>query len=753
MRLRILILLLLTPFYSDAVTVSEMSLTKSAAPFTGLMAGDTVHFCLDVASPAPLADIVWVIDVSNSMQAGINNIIANINIFTANLSSRGLNYRQGLFIYTGDTFDWYYNWFGWAPTDAQFSTDLNDSLTYIYGGIEWSLEALQFADGMVGWRPGASRTMILITDEGLPCAETGYQYPMDASVGGPWAATETITGTAAILAADGVTVDSISKPWPWDTDPEHRCDPQDLPPASGGLWLDYSTPPAGWNTMLNQIASAIQGQATLSVRDPVPPQVVPIAGTWCCGGTLVGNELSWTVSGYASGQLLQFCFDGLVTSPWAWGSTIINTGYAGSDAIPEFASNPWPLIYATPTVTVTPTDSPTCTDTPTDTSTRSPTQTASPTSTATPSASPTPTLSPTLTCTPTSTLTSSPTPTYSASPTPTSTITWTHTGTGTPSITPTYTSTFTASPSSTITMTPAPHIYVQLSVFNSAGELVKNLPQLTLSSPPTSMSTGEAVFDPDQGQTVQIHFPGHQQVASWDGTNANGQLVGGGVYILQAAYTDNFSRTVTMTAAVQVIRAPTVATLEIYNSAGEVVRRILTQVGLTKPVPPELSTAILVLSPQSGGSSSGLKVGLGGQSAWWDGRNDAGVVVSPGAYLVKVTWQAGGQTVETDTRAVTVLAPQVDDPLATAWMAPNPVPASLGSMVIGLDPGVSAAGLRGQIYNLAGELVVKLAPDATGRMVWMFGNRVSAGVYLIRLQMVDAAGRLRTRMLKAALLP
>src|SRR5580765_3851718 len=102
MRPGLLILLLISPFSAFPAAVSSMSLTKSAAPNTGLMVGDTVHFCLDLSSPAPQADIVWVIDVSNSMQFGIQNIIDNINNFTAVLATQGLDYRQGLFIFTGD---------------------------------------------------------------------------------------------------------------------------------------------------------------------------------------------------------------------------------------------------------------------------------------------------------------------------------------------------------------------------------------------------------------------------------------------------------------------------------------------------------------------------------------------------------------------------------------------------------------------------------------------------------------------------
>ena len=108
---------------------------------------------------------------------------------------------------------------------------------------------------------------------------------------------------------------------------------------------------------------------------------------------------------------------------------------------------------------------------------------------------------------------------------------------------------------------------------------------------------------------------------------------------------------------------------------------------------------------------------------------------------------------QTYAKAVTVLSPAFDDPLGTAWLVPNPASASLGALVIGLDRSIDTSGLTGQVYNLAGERVASLAPDMTGKLVWSFNGRASAGIYLIQLQMVDAGGKVRMRVLKAALLP
>ncbi len=718
-----------------------MSLTKSAAPATGLMAGDTVHFCLDVSSPAPQADILWVIDVSNSMQVGIQNIIDNINLFTADLATQGLDYRQGLLIYTGDPFNWYYLWYDWAPNDAQFSADLNDSLSWIYSGIEWSLEVLLYADTLVGWRPGASKTMILITDEGIPCAETGYMYPMDPSVGGPWPALETISGTAAALNAAGVTVHSISKPWPSPTDPENRCDPQDLPPAAGGLWLDYSTPPAGWGTIMTQIAAAIKGNATLTVRDPIPPEVVPIAGSWDQGGTLSGNELSWTVSGYANGELMQFCFDGVVNGFWGWGASVTNTGLASADSIPEFPSNPAPLLYATPTLTVTPTDSPTSTATPTDspTSTATPTHTPSPTATpsrtptrtATPTATPTYSASPTPTHTRTSTRTRSPTPT--ASPTHTVTPTWTPTAT--PTATSTISPTFTVSPTPSL---PMPY-KLTASVYNSAGERVRELYVGGLSGDLSQLEMlNTLIIDSATPASLDLNalMENGSYALGWDGINDDGQEVKGGIYQLVLELRDQYDKTTVIKIGVQVARAASQAALRIFNSSGELVATL----PLAGSGPwSGLSLSANQIVAGSGDLAVSVQNPSGTQTLHWDGTNESGRELESGTYYLKVD-ELGGV-------AVTVLkAPSLK---GRALMAPNPARGNGAWIYWAALPG--AVSVQMSLYNSAGELALSQSSPASSGTMWIQAGPLAGGLYWVRLSWRGQGHELQGQTLKWAL--
>jgi hypothetical protein len=840
---------------------APISITKTVAPTSGLLVGDVVNVCLDVSSPPPMADIMWVIDVSSSMNVGITNTVANILTFTAQLSSRGIDYRQGLFIYTGyqcrDAFgnpDWLQLWWGWAPDDSAFSNDLTNSLPLIQGGSEWTLEALLYANSIAGWRPGATKTMILVTDEGIPCIERAYSYPMvDCNTGTipePLPAMESITGTAATLVADGVTVHSISKPWPWDTDPEHRCDPEDLPPAAGGLWLDYSTPSSGWTNLLNQIADAIVGQSNLVVRDPLPPQLAPVPGT-LNGGTQVGNSVQWTVSSAAQGSVLTFCFDAQVVS--AWPNTVTNTGNASADGVPQQDSNPVPLYYATPTITPTftntpsftdtrtptptftatptwsdtrtptytrtptatpsptpsftftqtptftrtptwsnthtptstptptwtftrtptwsdtqtPTDTPTptwtftCTPTFSSTYTATPTITASwtssttPTDTQTPSATPTQTDSPTRTetatrtSTPTYSSTSSQTPTFTASPTftgtptasPTRTVTETSTvtptWTATPSITQTWTitETWTISPTRTVTIMPLPFRLV-LAVYNSAGERVKLLYDGGVSVDPSTATLSPVVLG-DWGSQVTLQLPGmlanYSSQLTWDGTNQQDQPVTNGTYWLKMEIHDSDDKVTAYSKGVAVVRPDRGLTLGVFNGAGERVADLI--------LPADADPESLTLESTSGGEAKiSYRSPSGAGQIVWTGLSRDGLPVANGSYLIRSYGQGSSKSL-----AFILLRGTVDGGRLRA--APNPAGAGVTKVRLDFNVPLGSTAAHARLYDLAGELVQESAAPSAAGVLWLDVSRLSAGIYVVVLDVDGIAAYRQTQKL------
>ena len=678
LRLAALLLLALSPLPLKAdLSSNALSISKSASPVDGLLQGETVNFCIQVSTAPAKTDILWVIDVSQSMQVGINNIIANVLTFTATLSSRGLDYRNGLMIYTGDPSAWYYLNYGWTNDDPTFGGWLNNSLTYIYGGTEWSLEALQFADANYGgWRPDAKKVMVLITDEGLPCAERGYIYPNAPPTYPPQAATETIAGTAAMLVVDGVSVYSISKPWPWDTDPEHRCDPEDLPPAAGGLWLDYSTPAAGWAAMLNQMANSIAGQSNITVQDPVPAQLQPIAAS-LGSGTASGNNVMFSVSAAARGTSFTYCFDALVTSPWP--GLITNTASVSADDAPTSLSNDVPLIYATPTVTPTYTDSPTASDTPTETLTPTPTESFTSTYTLTPTPTPSPSFTYTPSPTPTSTpsFTSTWTPSFTNTPTPTPTSTPSFTSTWTPSFTDTrtptptdsptftFTPTRTATPTETPSKTVTPTFTPTFSATPTATETLTRTP--TRSHTPTSSvtPTWTQTLTPSPTPTsspTRTATPSKTVTPSDTPTRSHSPTLTATPSITLSftpSATPSVTATFTYSPTVTPTRVPVPfhLSLSVYNSAGERVKLLYNDYVSLDPANSKVEP--LFLADWSSAINILLKgvTPSGASQISWDGTNQQSQGVSNGSYWLKFEVESPDGSISAYSQGILVSRP------------------------------------------------------------------------------------------------
>ena len=392
--------------------------------------GDTVNYCITVNPQyvTPKADIIWVIDRSGSMNYGINNIIANLDYFTQELSGRHIDYRNGLETFVDGNYDSY----GFAASDTKFK----DWLAGIpcAGGIEQDLEALYVANEFP-WRQDASKTMILITDEAIPCLEADGD-PLSMSL------------TATDLYSQGVIIHAITfNPSRYGTgDLYEKCNPIYLPPLAGGIWLDYSTPETGWDVFLQILGQAVATMNNFVLRDPLPPQLAPVAGS-LDGGTVSGNQIVWNYSQIDRGTPLQVCFQAVVTQPFA--GQLANVAYGSADGITETSSNETDLLHATYTITQTDTPTYTLTATPTLTDTG----TATPTFTVTPTDTPTSTYTCSVSETFTATCTYTQTPSMTFTVTPTFTCTYTFTGTPTQTCTYTDTPTFTPSASATYSAT------------------------------------------------------------------------------------------------------------------------------------------------------------------------------------------------------------------------------------------------------------------------------------------------------------
>ena len=456
---------------------------------------------------------------------------------------------------------------------------------------------------------------------------------------------------------------------------------------------------------------------------------------------------------------------------------------------PTITDSPTETIFThtvTRTYTPTYTDTPTYTATPTSTDTRTPTAsythtptrtstpTNTPTQTNTPENSPTNTQTVTLTRTPTPTYTdtntatptNSHTPTFTTTPTPTDTATETSTPTNTPTATPSYT--FTATP--TITMTPQPWPYViSIGIYDENGELVRFMPINRSNALITSVlyqnSSGGSATQVMTGDTLFMYMPGVETpdtagtgntTVEWDIRNDQGQYVTSGVYYIKIEQVDDYGHMRTFTHNMSVFRADAYVMVDIYNSAGELVRRIIddTQTALPSNVGIRMEP-LYAVDANNGGQIDVIYSNEIGDVITWDGRNSHGVVVTSGTYEVQVTVKTDMAESVTASKRITVLTDRKEY-LADIIISPNPYnEGGLGYTQISWQflTGAETGRAYVSIYNLRGELVRKLtAPLSNGYVRWDLkstgGYNVSTGIYLIVVETKNDNGQMNVKKQK-----
>ncbi|HTB22001.1 MAG TPA: T9SS type A sorting domain-containing protein [bacterium] len=428
-----------------------------------------------------------------------------------------------------------------------------------------------------------------------------------------------------------------------------------------------------------------------------------------------------------------------------WSETATQTPTA-SDSATETSSP-----SDTPSYTSTATDSPQ--NTSTDTATDSPSPSSTPTHT--PTSSSTLSSSPSRTDTPTDTVTASPTASPSSTRSPTATWSPTRTASPTMTLTLTVTQTFTAS------ATPVPEPYqVVVNIYNSAGELVR------------SLYNGTSEYSADQAQVLETVSPtGAVQVdiagldgnagsnLEWNANNNSGQSVQSGVYTVVITSKNSFGQIQTQTKAVSVLAVGGQATLNIYNSAGELVANLSGALANDTSAP--ISMSLELPSGQNGmvastnpNSKQGLVIKLtfadgNTLDVPWTGLNSQGQPLQPGNYLATLSMAEPGASKVVQTQPFVLLnAPDFGAAgmAQSAVAAPNPVQG--GSFTVQYQPdGVDSA--VATLYDLAGQLVC--VGMSSGPNTLSFSGKWSAGVYLLDFEVRDGgSGILARKVIKVA---
>jgi hypothetical protein len=431
------------------------------------------------------------------------------------------------------------------------------------------------------------------------------------------------------------------------------------------------------------------------------------------------------------------------------------TATASSTATPTYTQT---ITY---TDTFTKTSTSTITETSTDTPINSPTDT--PTVSATPTDTDTATSTSTLTVT--STITDTRTQTVTATPTPTQTDTRTVTDTSTVTDTRTQSATITVSP--TITLTPVPMPFeLTVTIYNSAGEVVRGLYNGPISVLPTSISLSSS-SSPDgtilaTGGTLTLSLPGQLGQSgltslTWSGTNDQSQPVSDGVYTFQLQIVDQYGHISTLDQQVTVMDTQGQNELAVYNSAGELVYREALIRFNTSIVSFTVKHAAFAGAFDSSGSplpGTGLQItykDINGNPYpdVWYGVGLDGQALSSGVYTVQLLRTVGTSTSILESQQVTLIrrGSQVG---GAAHLAPNPVMGG-GTAVLSFQPS-SGAIAQAQVFSLASERVlIKSGPSESGSLA-LDTSHLAPGVYVIEFTKTQNNAVLVRTLVKMAII-
>jgi uncharacterized repeat protein (TIGR01451 family) len=287
---------------------------------------------------------------------------------------------------------------------------------------------------------------------------------------------------------------------------------------------------------------------------------------------------------------------------------------------------------------------------------------------------------------------------------------------------------------------------VRVGVYNEAGELVKQIfvKQFSQAIQDITLMTDKVISS--LNDKIDIVYQG-QVIGTWDGTNTAGEPVVNGKYHIKVDNVDPMGTVMTTTQEAVVSRTLYKEEVVIYNEAGEAVRHLYSYVddpGKAGLVDVRLSASVI----RPGGTGNGIPTQLvvtlsTGASVVWDGRSDAGKVVSTGKYIVEAH-SVDGQGGETQiTRMVMVEGGDGEKGAGTVQVSSNLLDATTTQAVF--QSSLTGQKLKVRVYTVAGELVADLLEGTNP--TWNTSG-LASGLYLAVVQIKDAQGLLASRVLK-----
>jgi flagellar hook assembly protein FlgD len=337
--------------------------------------------------------------------------------------------------------------------------------------------------------------------------------------------------------------------------------------------------------------------------------------------------------------------------------------------------------------------------------------------------------------------------------------------------TSTATNTYTITPSPSETPTPVSYPYLlTITIYNEAGEIVRVIASEPVSAPITEVeyyAAGEANPEVITGDSeLEIRLPRVETPSTygtgsttyyWNGINAQSQEVGTGVYYIKVETLDQYGHTTTVIKDITVARADEYVELNIYNSAGEIVRSIRKEKTVYTGSVSLNSLGDRIIFLKEGGEAT-IKYGNNiGDYIMWDGKNQDGEIVSSGIYEVQVILKTKTGVVSEASKTVTVLR-EGKIYIKEVRAIPNPYVAGSGGKIrIEWELESAEEGeVEIRIYNVAGELIRRIEGKlSAGSIEWDLKTEkkhyASRGIYIAVMEAKNAEGYKDRKIIKLAI--
>jgi len=260
-----------------------------------------------------------------------------------------------------------------------------------------------------------------------------------------------------------------------------------------------------------------------------------------------------------------------------------------------------------------------------------------------------------------------------------------------------------------------------------------------VSQPVDSLEIGPTTVINSLEAQAQI-YSGGLYLGEWDGTTQNGQPAGNGSYFIKVDTVDPSGTVESVTQSVVVSRTLETFTVNIYNSAGEVVRHLLSTV--TDPDGASLDQVQLsgeVLTPGSAGPSNQILITAGSAvSVVWDGRADTGAMAQNGTYYINLILADGGSQTEV-TRSIVVLSNGASPIAGRVVASPNVIRPAGPPLTFSIQS-AQVYILTAKLYDVAGELVRKFTHSSETNEVDGPTDGLASGVYIAVVTVEDTRG-------------